>query len=1301
MPELRILGPAPEAGLKILGPEKKPELRILGPAPEAGLKILGPEKRRAPDDDGELMKGFTGGMIGTNPTMAGEALDAVGVLSGQQWLIDAGERVRGFGEDELKKYQADVPSYRDIESLGDVGRYAGFQFGQGVASMAPSLVIGGATSAVTANPIIGFAVGATGPSYIQNLGDVHAGLKQELQAEIASGNISRKNVALAATIAAIPMAALDVIGLGKVGGSFVKKGLREALIKRITNEAARGFTVEGITEGLQETISQFAQSQMSGRAFATRERFDQIVDNAIAGALSGGGISGTGGAVAGLRERTSPAQVPEEAPSSSGPSVPIVEAETATPGNVHVTGEAKGEQPQAPFVTEFAKGRAAVDVVLRDETSVQDAMSRPDLGSITIDYGEPGNSERSFDGGWGLSHIIARRDLEGGDGQQFVREVLPETLARGKLARLSGPPNARRANIVYRGNKAILSLYRHGDRETWVLSGYEIVEGGPGGKEGVNPSQPYARKPLGIQAAEGAEPNPNISVPAVPDKAGFKPPQEGGGEGPKIARAIGPLQAFTEAAKQKYGQIADRYFGWYGALGRLPEQKAYLGPRYRTLGRITKVEEIGKKMSMVFDNASEGDKRAAYAYLTTKGAQPAAIQDPDVRAHAVGTKRMIDRVGKILVSKGLLSRESYEKYQDEYLPRVYLKHILEEPLSSAGSDKRISRQGYLKERKNISAEDRAILGEIQDPGYLAARGFIQPLRDVAISDFLQGIASNPEWVFPENVVEWEGKRVSIHWLHDQATEIKSRLPYYSDPEQKVVAENRAKEIDAIVEPRLLSMNRVPDDYRQIPDSKRYGELRGLYVRKEIYNDLVGAMALKSETVFESVFGQGGVGTKITRWWKLSKVALNPPTQIRNFISNGILLNISGVPLHRVPDLWVQAGADMAKNGKYWKIAKQYGVTAASFSANELVRMNTALTRAQAKGGHPLALMRHMAGVIAGKAGDLYQLSEGLNKTAKIRYEMEANGKTAEQAAIEAHEAVFDYSLIPPAVRYARNSAVGVPFLTFYYKVAPRIIETAVTAPWRYVPYVVLPYALAEAVQEDWDIDDKDWEALKLALPEWLRDQGSVYLLPWKDEHGRWQYLNFGYMMPWSLFSETYSAIERGDVQDVFSNTGLFGGPIPQIIMAISTGIDPFTKRKIWNESDPPSIRLKAALNFIYTLGAPSWLTDRGFAGHMLRTIKGDVNRYGDPLLTEGQSTSRLFGLNVYPVEPAKQRQRNLRWMDFEIKEADQRMRSVLRNKNLSPEDRRDLTGQYREWVKRLIKERQEYAKKSSVSVRKR
>ena len=175
-----------------------------------------------------------------------------------------------------------------------------------------------------------------------------------------------------------------------------------------------------------------------------------------------------------------------------------------------------GADVRVPYVGEtenIARGRAAVENVLANQESIPSSMVRQDVGEITFDWGVPGTPSKEYVDGWGLSHIIARRGLERVDGEAFVRDVLPDMIARGRLDRVYGAPDGRRADIVLGENKAVLSLYRHNDRETWVLTGFG-PKAGPGEPGGVTPAAGLRTPPPRISDDVGAGPEPNIG--AVP-----------------------------------------------------------------------------------------------------------------------------------------------------------------------------------------------------------------------------------------------------------------------------------------------------------------------------------------------------------------------------------------------------------------------------------------------------------------------------------------------------------------------------------------------------------------------------------------------------------------------------------------------------------------------------------------------------------------------------------------------------------------------------------------------------------------
>ena len=114
--------------------------------------------------------------------------------------------------------------------------------------------------------------------------------------------------------------------------------------------------------------------------------------------------------------------------------------------------------------------------VFHTGASSKGKLFRDDLGEITIDLGVPGNPEKKFKGGWGLAHIRDKRTAEDGiDGDAFVRDVLPKVLSEGQLQllRVYGPPDSRAADIVHGNYQASMRLHRFGNRETWLLTGFE------------------------------------------------------------------------------------------------------------------------------------------------------------------------------------------------------------------------------------------------------------------------------------------------------------------------------------------------------------------------------------------------------------------------------------------------------------------------------------------------------------------------------------------------------------------------------------------------------------------------------------------------------------------------------------------------------------------------------------------------------------------------------------------------------------------------------------------------------------
>jgi len=761
----------------------------------------------------------------------------------------------------------------------------------------------------------------------------------------------------------------------------------------------------------------------------------------------------------------------------------------------------------------------------------------------------------------------------------------------------------------------------------------------------------------------------------------------------RVARKFLPERAvgWTKAVVNKLDALSP--------LGTLPNQEAYLTKRYLALGKLASVSEETHTLYTAFKDAGDAAPDV-YAFLTTKDANPEIIKDAALREKAVAAKNTLTGVGEKLVERGLLAREVFEAHKGEYLPRIYLKHLLDDDaISALGSGKKPSNMGYLKARKDIPEDVRKlILGEITDPAYLVSKSYGTQMRDVVLLDWLKEISTVQDWVLPMSMVEWEGRQVTPFYLKQTAKSIRRQALHYT-AENRVAAQAIADRMDETADVALENYSGVPNDWQQIPDAPRYGEMRGLIVRREIFDDIVGSarISLTDASLAEKVLGNGGLATKMTQLWKWSKVAANPPAQIRNVISNGILLHLSGVRFHMILPRIIEAVKDIRTNGQYWQIAKKYGVTESTFSSQELFRVEREFLDLQARGADAfsLATAKNLGAKVMSFTGDVYQFSEALFKTAKIIDSMK-KGATEEKAIMEAQKWLFDYSLVTPSMRYLRNAPIGAPFITFYFKALPRMLEVATHHPLRFAPYVALPFILTAMVAGMADVDDDDVDKLKKALPKWMQERGHAYFLPAKDDKGRWMAMDFGYFLPWTMWTEIGSNLAKGEFGDAMQGSGLLGGPLPDIIAAIKTNKDPFSKKEIVNEFDPPARQAAALMGYIYSMAMPTWLTNYGFAGHMYGALNDTVDKHGQIKDTEGQAMLRLFGVNLYPINPELARAENIKRMRFEIQAEKRRMTTQLRDRNLDAEERQEIRAEYRKLIQKRTKDLMKYAQESQV-----
>jgi len=180
-------------------------------------------------------------------------------------------------------------------------------------------------------------------------------------------------------------------------------------------------------------------------------------------------------------------------------------------GNIFfVADNALHQQKQTSFVKDkyqtpgeaFISGSEAMNKVITQQTDVLDAMFRPDVGSISFYWGTPGTGSK-FKKGSGVAHLIAHRNAQGLDGEGIARKM-PEVLAYGQISGRQNATGGDRVFISYDNHTAVLSLYRFGNRETWLVTGW-LDNNSPDVQVKVNDSTSTTNiEPTRFQSGDGA-----------------------------------------------------------------------------------------------------------------------------------------------------------------------------------------------------------------------------------------------------------------------------------------------------------------------------------------------------------------------------------------------------------------------------------------------------------------------------------------------------------------------------------------------------------------------------------------------------------------------------------------------------------------------------------------------------------------------------------------------------------------------------------------------------------------------------
>jgi hypothetical protein len=263
------------------------------PKPERGIgQLFAQGVGRGVAQTGVLLGDYLPALAGRGAQNVAEALGAEGVAGAAGSFADRQLREAAQSEmDIAKKYPSEFRSYEDVSGVGSALRYGAEALGEGLPSILPGLVTGGAGAIAARGLSLGARAAATAGattigSAAQTVPEAYASIlketgKEEIGASLVAGGI---NAALESILPASV--------LGKLSGPG-KDALVGSIKRRLGLGLAEGAVMEGLTEGVQEAVNKAAVSFVDeNKDFFTSDNWKQILDSSIRGAIVGGTVRG-------------------------------------------------------------------------------------------------------------------------------------------------------------------------------------------------------------------------------------------------------------------------------------------------------------------------------------------------------------------------------------------------------------------------------------------------------------------------------------------------------------------------------------------------------------------------------------------------------------------------------------------------------------------------------------------------------------------------------------------------------------------------------------------------------------------------------------------------------------------------------------------------------------------------------------------------------------------------------------------------------------------------------------------------
>ncbi len=606
-------------------------------------------------------------------------------------------------------------------------------------------------------------------------------------------------------------------------------------------------------------------------------------------------------------------------------------------------------------------------------------------------------------------------------------------------------------------------------------------------------------------------------------------------------------------------------------------------------------------------------------------------------------------------SMRLLTEETWGKNLGEYARTLYVQ------LDEKTGERKIIEKSHITGKGIIdrSAFKRKMTDEDWGANALSHEGKTKEEIETYSTEELKEIGVEAKekygWIFQSDYV--------LARTFKEMTQTYTTLLY-----QKAIVENPAlfsktekegfvKVKDIIGKPLVIE---TAEGWKSLSQAKRVGPLLNGYIHKGLEQEIKTFLNPKTRDGFHSFLSES------LSYWKAWKVAGNPPTVIRNWLS-GMLIqtDLAGFPVWTPSNApkYVKALKSYISRDSFYKKLRNEGQYGSDYYGVEIAEeeLQRIIDRAEKSNNVMKSYSETLLGdkfkAIFKDPLQYYGHIDHIQRTYLALCLME-DGATTPQAIHFANKWQLDYRFVPQMIDSLRQGIGGwlYPFLSFYTLMMPRIAEVLVTRPW-----VLLKYPIAIAAFNAMAISmlGASEEEVENAKPSWLVGKDYVLLLPHRDDAGNFQFVSLDYTFP---FGKPETAFIDIDQLMMFAKSpGLMS-----IFINIANNYDNFTNSKIYEDTDLKEDKRDKIIEYVARNLGPGFITH---ALNLWRVSQGETTGFPIERVKEmGQTVSRTLGVPIYSggYNEAYWKIRNL---EEEIDNIEYAYGLLLSNPNISDEEK--------------------------------